>query len=200
MARPHDYSTLPAHPAVGSHYRTERKYGWTTIVADVTCPTCSKVRAYPLYTLRQQMQKPHFNGQCRRCGIKNSRTTFSKTLRAKYAGHSRVVSNGYVAISMSAVPPEDMHLFEAMKGKGSFVFEHRLNMAKALGRPLRSNECVDHMDGDKQNNGPKNLRLYRKGSNDPGSTCGHGTYYHEWQIAEARNRLLLAELEKLRVL
>ena len=28
------------------------------------------------------------------------------------------------------------------------------------------------------------LRLYVRGKQEPGSAPGHGTYYHEWQMAE----------------
>jgi len=59
-------------------------------------------------------------------------------------------------------------------------------MAKHLGRPLLTSECVDHMDGDKLNNSLNNLRIYVRGRNHPGSANGHGTYYHEWQMALAR--------------
>lgn len=63
-------------------------------------------------------------------------------------------------------------------------------MAKALGRPLTSRELVDHMDGVKTNNALENLRLYRRGKNEPGETTGYGTFYHEWQMALARIRVL----------
>ncbi len=85
-----------------------------------------------------------------------------------------------------------------MLNRGGSILEHRYVMAKALGRPLTSRECVDHMDGNKQNNDPANLRLYVKGGNHQGSGPGHGTYYHEWQAAEARGRLLQYELDRLR--
>lgn len=198
MARPHDYSALPAHPAVSAHYKKMRKYGYTTVAADVTCPTCRAVRSFPLYTLRQQMAKAHFNGQCKKCGQQASRAAATATLRNKYKHRRRVMANGYVAMNSSAVPEADLWLFESMRGKGTFVSEHRLSMARAIGRPLQTNELVDHMDGNKQNNDPANLRLYLKGKNQPGSHNGYGTYYHEWQLAEARNMLLQAELEKLR--
>lgn len=71
-------------------------------------------------------------------------------------------------------------------------------MARQLGRPLETWELVDHMDGDKLNNDPSNLRLYRRGRNMPGETTGHGTFYHEWQQALARIRVLEYEMERLR--
>lgn len=40
--------------------------------------------------------------------------------------------------------------------------EHRLIMEKMIGRPLRANENVHHLDGDKANNDPSNLELWVK--------------------------------------
>jgi hypothetical protein len=192
MARPHDYTQLPAHPAVSSHYRKERKYGWTTVTADVTCPTCSKVRSYPLYTLRQQMQRKNFGGHCRTCTSKMARAGKVRWQKVAYAKGARWIStSGYVILGISAVADEHLPLFRGMLKSGGSVAEHRMVMAIHLGRPLTSSECVDHMDGNKTNNKLENLRLYRKGKNDPGSTCGHGTYYHEWQMA-------LAEIDRLK--
>lgn len=83
-------------------------------------------------------------------------------------------------------------MFDEMRASAGFVGEHRWVMAKYLGRALRSDELVDHMDGHKDRNTIDNLRLYVRGKQQAGSAPGHGTYYHEWQMALVRIR----ELEK----
>lgn len=59
------------------------------------------------------------------------------------------------------------HPFELMKNATGYVLEHRLVMAEALERPLRSDETVHHIDGDKTNNHLSNLQL-RTGNHGEG--------------------------------
>jgi hypothetical protein len=42
---------------------------------------------------------------------------------------------------------------------GKQRLEHRVVMEKIIGRPLKRSEDVHHLDGDKTNNNPKNLKL-----------------------------------------
>lgn len=89
-------------------------------------------------------------------------------------------------------------MFDIMRGGRGGVLEHRWVMAKHLGRPLTSKELVDHESGGLAENLISNLRLYVRGKQQPGSAPGHGTYYHEWQLAEARVRQLEAQISAFR--
>lgn len=191
MGRPISFESIPSHPAVSGAYRKQSKYGWNTVVADVTCPACGKVRTFPLYTLRQQMKRHEYSGHCRSCMLVRARDGFSRWHKKRCdAGGARWINGaGYVMLGVSAIADADLWLFKAM-GKTMSVSEHRMVMASHLRRPLESWELVDHMNGIKSDNSLNNLRLYVKGKNGPGSSCGHGTYYHEWQMALARIREL----------
>lgn len=59
--------------------------------------------------------------------------------------------------------------FYSMVNSQGYVLEHRLAMARKLGRPLKRNETVHHLDGDRLNNAPDNLQL-RSGRHGKGTT------------------------------
>lgn len=78
------------------------------------------------------------------------------------------MSQGYIGILSNEYP--------SMKSKTGYILEHRLNMAKYLGRPLEKWESVHHIDGNRSNNDISNLQL-RIGQHGKGvvyccSECG----------------------------
>lgn len=160
----------------------------------VTCPTCEEKRYTQPGSTAAKIRRGGFTGVCETC-LKRIRWT------PLSPGRYLDPTKGYIRLYRQAVPESAMWLFDAMRTNNHMVFEHRFIMAKVLGRPLLTTELVDHMDGVKTNNDPSNLRLYRRGRNEPGETTGYGTFYDEWQRAEARIRELdvsIARLRKLR--
>lgn len=78
------------------------------------------------------------------------------------AGHRYITSIGYAQVYL---PPDT--IYESMRPKSrarsgnrcAYISEHRLVMAKHLGRPLARHEQVHHVNGDKLDNRIENLQL-----------------------------------------
>ena len=104
----------------------------------VTCPDCQKTRFIS--------HKNYYGMKSFRC-IKCNQLYVAKRRRNP---NLRTIRNGYIRIYM----PENQ-----MADKRGLIGEHRLVMSKHLGRPLKSNEYVHHIDGNKMNNSIENLQL-----------------------------------------
>lgn len=96
-----------------------------------------------------------------RNALKRSGVPFRSTGRPS-TGNRIMMPNGYFRIFLRPTDP-----LVAMAGKGRWVLEHRLVMARHLGRPLQSYEQVHHINGDRGDNRIENLQL-RMGSHGPG--------------------------------
>lgn len=76
----------------------------------------------------------------------------------RWKGGRKVRKDGYVLV---VAPEGHPHPSDFHKRTGiAYILEHRLVMEGVLGRYLRPEEVVHHIDGDPSNNAPANLRLY----------------------------------------
>lgn len=80
-----------------------------------------------------------------------------------WRGGRVVDSAGYIRIKVTAVEP-----LLADEIRGGYMMEHRLVMARLLGRRLLKSETVHHVNGNRQDNRPENLQL-RQGKHGRGS-------------------------------
>lgn len=71
-----------------------------------------------------------------------------------WKGGRVVLGNGYIGVR---IEPEDPMI--VMRDQNGYVMEHRLVMARYLGRPLTAMETVHHINGEHTDNRIENLQL-----------------------------------------
>ena len=144
---------LGRHTTVSPIWKKEGEQGGKYIWS--ACVDCGKKRWVAL-----ERGNPR-NSRCPSCGDKfrfkiNPRQ--GKDCPA-WKGGKTIHESGYVQIWLD---PNDPFFPMASIGRGTFgayVFEHRLVMAKHLGRLLRPKERVHHLNGIKSDNRKENLEL-----------------------------------------
>jgi hypothetical protein len=80
----------------------------------------------------------------------------------------KTVVSGYIYV----IPVGD-DLDYCVPNSLGYVAEHRLIMGRMIGRPVRKDETVHHINGDRRDNSPENLQL-RQGNHGKGArlVCG----------------------------
>lgn len=85
---------------------------------------------------------------------KRGRTHASREFGTNWKGGRRDRADGRVEVYVRPGEP-----FAEMRGANGYILEHRLVMARLLGRPLLRWESVHHIDGNPANNEAENLQL-----------------------------------------
>jgi hypothetical protein len=124
---------------------------------------------------------------CYRCGVRAPNTHPKRGPdNPRWRGGRKITPAGYVAVRLGKDDP----LYK-MVGRNGYVLEHRLVMARALGRCLATNEEVHHKNRDKSDNKLENLELLDKSN--------HMIQHHkELDRLLQENAALHAEVQRLK--
>jgi hypothetical protein len=100
--------------------------------------------------------------RCSICGASILRSKYSRS-KSHYCSKECIsvaftnpLTNGYYKNYRRVKCPK---IYCEMAWKDGKVAEHRLIVARQLGRPLAQHEEVHHIDGNRKNNAPENLQL-----------------------------------------
>lgn len=133
------------------------------------CPVCDTERWVPAKAPHQlcrvcsgkiAIQRDEFRNashaddcQCQRC--KTAQGLLTRDSNPAWSGGRRKHKSGYVYVIVDEDDP-----MRCMAGRDPYVFEHRLVLARHLGRPLKPNETVHHRNGNRLDNRLENLELW----------------------------------------
>jgi hypothetical protein len=174
-ARGVDYASTQLRPSRGGRQ--------LMIHVKCVCLRCGAERWRPPSTIQAQLRKGTYTGLCRRC---SASATIEKTTDGRH-----INSSGYVVVTKRGLPQElhgafDLVAAQSQRRVGPYVMEHTVIMVAKLGRALRPDETVHHINGKRSDNREANLRLYKRGDHHP----GYGDFYQEWQEALSENARL----------
>lgn len=102
----------------------------------------------------------------RRRGLRIQKVDQSGAKHPSWKGGTTLDRSGYILRRVSADGPHG-YLIRAIALRGrlgrdqsGYAPEHRIVMHDILGRNIQRGEVVDHIDGNRRNNSPENLKLY----------------------------------------
>lgn len=122
---------------------------------EIKCATCGKpILVYPC-RLRTGHNK-YCSKECRSKGWSSIRKTRVGPKAPLWKGGRILNNHGYWEIQRTGLSPEDNAL---VPGKRAAILEHRLLVARYLGRPLKPYEIIHHINGNPSDNRLENLEL-----------------------------------------
>lgn len=158
---------------IGCKGNPNSKYIWQS------CCNCGKERWVQLWVLKNRAR----NLRCQQCPPTGAESK-------SWKGGRQITKQGYILVKLS---PSDFYF--PMANKRGCVPEHRLVMAKSIGRCLVKSEKVHHKDGIKIDNGIKNLELISQANHNlRNSLCSHCELRKEvrllrWEMKELKMAL-----------
>lgn len=114
----------------------------------MVCSVCG----YSRWIRSDSLRKKGFTGMCSKCH--NKFTSTSGKTHPRWKGGKTLTWHGYVVVRLEPNDP-----FYAMSKEDGYILEHRIVMARHIGRCLESWEIVHHINGIKDDNRIENLEL-----------------------------------------
>jgi len=145
----------------------------------------------------------NFRNICKRCSASQNISAFCSHQRGKtnpgWKGGRRYCKGGYIEILLQPTDP----FFPMAKKSTHYVLEHRLIMAKRLGRLLKPSEHVHHFDGKRDHNVETNLEITTKNQHKKSYFDGYRQGFKEGEKSKVESlyreiRLLRLEVRALR--
>jgi len=133
---------------IGDRQAVRGKTKWGKWYTWVACPNCGIER------WMSESWVKRCGSNCHKCASKSGEDAV-RWGTGKYGGGRTKSSDGYIMVRLF---PNDPLYCMALK-PNDMVYEHRLVMARYLGRPLVPGEVVHHINGIKTDNRFENLKL-----------------------------------------
>jgi HNH endonuclease len=116
---------------------------------------CGRVEDVQEYAFRRP-GRPRFP-LCRWCSAQTTQTLGEE--HPSWVEGLKTSKDGYRFVHKRKLSKDEQDLFAPMFHSNNYASEHRLVVARSLGRPLNRNEHIHHKNGDKLDNRLENLQL-----------------------------------------